>query len=455
MDPAYWDEAAMHLQAEEAAAHWDAEDEQQEKDERLADQLERAYAIVERRRAEAGLAPISPAVRETAAPAEPSRSAQRSPTGQRAKAKPSGLTLEQIVPLWQRDRQPTAKTLDAVARAVREAKDPDIHTITRTAIIAMRDQRRAAGNSVATTNKKIGFVRLLLGVAKSRGLIEVNHAEGAELPPPKRAVELRWPYSPEQAEAVMAATEGARETDPAMYWLPRLARWTGARLNELHQLRREDLQTREGIPGLMITDEGEHAEGAAMRLKNAGSRRWVPLAKPVREFAEWVQERQDGPLFPAKADCTASYLPLSQSATGDCCVMPSRSRTSASPSIRGGTGLPICAGDKNAPAFDMEIIEVGAVWIAPDGTILDRFQSFARPMVNPMLTPFCSALTGICQADLDAAPEFPAVAEALRAFVARHQQAGSIWASWGALHLQPPEGPQTHQRPKRGRCGIL
>jgi len=64
--------------------------------------------------------------------------------------------------------------------------------------------------------------------------------------------------------------------------------------------------------------------------------------------------------------------------------------------------------DDNAPEFDMEIIEVGAVWVAPDGTILDRFQSFARPMVHPTLTPFCTALTGICQADLDTAPAFPA-----------------------------------------------
>ncbi|MGT2429383.1 hypothetical protein ACU4HD_12730 [Cupriavidus basilensis] len=147
---------------------------------------------------------------------------------------------------------------------------------------------------MATVNKKIGFLRLLLGVAKGRGLIDVNPAEGAELPLPKRAVELRKPYSPEQMKSVMAATDGVKESDPAMYWLPRLARWTGARLNELHQLRREDVQEREGVPGLMITDEGEHGEGAAMRLKNEGSRRWVPLAEPVRDFAEWVSTRSAG-----------------------------------------------------------------------------------------------------------------------------------------------------------------
>jgi len=282
---------------QEASGQYLADEYAEEAAEEEADKLMRVIGIIERRRAEAGQVPIPPAVKAAIAP-------QNAPTGQPGKAKSAatGQTLESIIPLWQRDRQPTAKTVDAVTRAVREAKDPDIYAITRQSIIAMRDRWIAAGNSVATTNKKIGFVRLLLGIAKGRGLIENNYAEGAELPPPKRAVELRKPYSPAQVEAVMSATEGARDSDPTMYWLPRLARWTGARLNELHQLRREDLQTREGIPGLMITDEGEHDEGVALRLKNEGSRRWVPLAAPVRDFAEWAGTCPDGPLFPSKAD---------------------------------------------------------------------------------------------------------------------------------------------------------
>lgn len=87
--------------------------------------------------------------------------------------------------------------------------------------------------------------------------------------------------------------------------------------------------------------------------------------------------------------------------------------------------------NENDPAFDMETIEIGACWIAADGSVLDRFQSFVRPIVNPQLTPFCTQLIGITQADVDAAPLFPVAADALRAFVARHQQTGSVWMSWG------------------------
>ncbi|SOY43808.1 DUF6538 domain-containing protein [Cupriavidus taiwanensis] len=214
----------------------------------------------------------------------------------------SGAKLSTLIPVWRRDRQPTAKTVDAVTRAVREANDPDIHAITRQSIVALRDGWIEAGNSIATTNKKLGFIRLLLGIAKGRGMIESNPAEGAELPPPKRAVELRKPYTTGQAQTVLDATAGMRESDPAMYWLPRLAKWTGARLNELHQLRRCDLIERDGVQGIRITDEGEHAPGIPMTLKNAGSRRWVPLHQELSHFWSWAQALPEGPLLPVKAD---------------------------------------------------------------------------------------------------------------------------------------------------------
>lgn len=58
------------------------------------------------------------------------------------------------------------------------------------------------------------------------------------------------------------------------------------------------------------------------------------------------------------------------------------------------------------PPFPVtEILEVGAVWVAPDGQILDRFQSFVRPIERPQLTDFCKRLLPhIDQATIDAAP---------------------------------------------------
>lgn len=41
--------------------------------------------------------------------------------------------------------------------------------------------------------------------------------------------------------------------------------------------------------------------------------------------------------------------------------------------------------------------------------VVGEFSSFCRPELNPVLSPFCTALTGITQAQVDAAPTFPEV----------------------------------------------
>jgi inhibitor of KinA sporulation pathway (predicted exonuclease) len=91
-----------------------------------------------------------------------------------------------------------------------------------------------------------------------------------------------------------------------------------------------------------------------------------------------------------------------------------------------------CADDGSLPPQAMEIIEIGAVWATSDGAILDRFQTFVLPLQRPALTPFCIGLTGIRQADLDAAPLLPVAARALGEFANLRREPGSVWASWGA-----------------------
>lgn len=73
-----------------------------------------------------------------------------------------------------------------------------------------------------------------------------------------------------------------------------------------------------------------------------------------------------------------------------------------------------CAEDHSIPPEEMEIIEIGAVWATHEGTVLDRFQAFVRPLQRPRLTQFCIDLTGIQQAKVDAAPLFSTAAEDLR-----------------------------------------
>ena len=63
----------------------------------------------------------------------------------------------------------------------------------------------------------------------------------------------------------------------------------------------------------------------------------------------------------------------------------------------------------------MEIIEVGAVAVnSTDGQIESEFQSFVRPVRNPILTDFCRELTSISQVDVDAADDYPTTMQPFR-----------------------------------------
>lgn len=91
-----------------------------------------------------------------------------------------------------------------------------------------------------------------------------------------------------------------------------------------------------------------------------------------------------------------------------------------------------CADDTSIPPERMEALEVGAVWVAPNGQILDRFHSFCR--AQQPLTVFCKRLLPhIDQVTIDSAPTWPTVAARLAEFAQRHQQPGSWWGSWGAF----------------------
>ncbi|WP_460146729.1 exonuclease domain-containing protein [Pseudomonas sp. S2_A02] len=84
----------------------------------------------------------------------------------------------------------------------------------------------------------------------------------------------------------------------------------------------------------------------------------------------------------------------------------------------------------------METIEIGLVVIDLETLeIVDEFQRFVRPQINPILTDFCKQLTSIQQADVDVdvdvdgALTYREVGEELRTFATRYSDAA--WASWG------------------------
>ncbi len=63
------------------------------------------------------------------------------------------------------------------------------------------------------------------------------------------------------------------------------------------------------------------------------------------------------------------------------------------------------------------------------GENVDEFQSFVRPGVHPLLTPFCQELTHIRQADVDAAPHFRDAMAKFHRWIFTYDR--PVFMSWG------------------------
>lgn len=156
-----------------------------------------------------------------------------------------------------------------------------------------------------TVNKKLALLRAVIQVAiddEMEGLNEqsFNPFRNTEVEEPKGA-KPRIAYSIEQLNALMASpvfAEGARPIagrGEAAYWLPLLALYTGARLEELGQLRIEDVQTLQDVPFLFLRPE-------AGSIKTGEERR-VPLHPEVLrlgflEYIEKVKQKGELVVFP-------------------------------------------------------------------------------------------------------------------------------------------------------------
>jgi len=85
------------------------------------------------------------------------------------------------------------------------------------------------------------------------------------------------------------------------------------------------------------------------------------------------------------------------------------------------------------PPEEMEIIEIGAVWVTAEGQILDTWNRRVRPTERPQLTEFATTLTGIRQVDVDRAQPLQAALQGLSHWLEATLPRAGAWGSWGAF----------------------
>jgi len=79
--------------------------------------------------------------------------------------------------------------------------------------------------------------------------------------------------------------------------------------------------------------------------------------------------------------------------------------------------------------FQSEIIEIGAVKIDENQQIVDEFNAFVKPVLNPELSEFCTKLTSINQEQIDSAAEFAVVLGHFKTWIGMDEK--YFLCSWG------------------------
>ena len=122
----------------------------------------------------------------------------------------------------------------------------------------------------------VTHLKALAAFATDKGLIAIDPWTGYKFDRLKVKVSKRRAakvegFTPAEVKAILdkAATANA---DTADHWLPMLSAYSGARREELGQLRVDDVLTAGNIPALRITDERE-----GQKVKNAHSLRKIPV----------------------------------------------------------------------------------------------------------------------------------------------------------------------------------
>lgn len=183
-----------------------------------------------------------------------------------------------------------------------EKEAPDVAEITREWILKWKDDLVAKG----LANKSIRDVHLastraVFGWAAMNGRMSVNPVDGIKIKVPRKSKTRSQGFTDDEVAKILSATflPSPDRLSPhhalARRWVPWLCAFTGARVGEIAQLRKEDVQEKDGIWLLWITPE------AGTTKDNKA--RFVALHQTLIDqgFLEVIEKRGYGPLFyPAK-----------------------------------------------------------------------------------------------------------------------------------------------------------
>lgn len=153
--------------------------------------------------------------------------------------------------------------------------------------------------TAVTVNNRLRKLSAFLNWCKTNGYVADNPLVGMKVMTGS-AKEARLSFDRHDLTTLLSldALKTEARKHPWRYWLPLLGRATGARLEELCQLRVDDFIEQQGMQCIRIDDSRE-----GQNLKNSSSRRFLPLHPSLIEqgllqYADSVRANGDDRLFP-------------------------------------------------------------------------------------------------------------------------------------------------------------
>ncbi|RKZ95620.1 MAG: hypothetical protein DRQ40_03175 [Gammaproteobacteria bacterium] len=143
-------------------------------------------------------------------------------------------------------------------------------------ILDMNEEPR----SITTVNKILTRYSGLLSWGKRQGCfgIKENYFERLTIKDPRDERDLRNAFSLEQLQQLFTEMNNSRQTHSYYYWIPRIALYTGMRLNEICQLHLSDIKEIDGIFVFDINGEKEK------KIKTKASKRYTPIHSKLIEM---------------------------------------------------------------------------------------------------------------------------------------------------------------------------
>ena len=205
------------------------------------------------------------------------------------------VAFSRLVEGWTAERRPAPKTVYEWQRVIKQLVsflgNENASALTADDLIRWKSSMVEAGLRPKTVrDAKLAPLRAILQWGVQNQLLAENVAEKITIDVRVKQGEKKRSFTDEEGRIILRASLG--EKDPVRRWVPWIGAYSGARVSEICQLRREDIVEIEGVWCMKVMPE-------AGSVKTSGSERVIPLhpALVASGFLEFALKRPAGPIF--------------------------------------------------------------------------------------------------------------------------------------------------------------